>query len=213
MVGHGYNISGMEFVRLFTAIVPDASTQTEIASSLARGPAAASLRPVKPQNIHCTLQFLGNTDPSSIPTIVDAIEQGVSSRPGPLSLSVGLFGTFPSARKARVVFRSVGEPSGHLRDLQKAVASAMVERGIRFDDRPFRPHVTVAYVKRRERPGPGLVEELNAGIDGIDLVFEIDRIHLIRSETGPGGSVYTSVHSVPLSPASDAISSGESARE
>ena len=75
----------------------------------------------------------------------------------------------------------------------------MRERDLPFDDKPFRPHVTLARVKR-DVDRSALVE-LRAALDAVEapsLRFRADRVHLVESRLSPKGPRYASLQAVPL---------------
>jgi len=68
-----------------------------------------------------------------------------------------------------------------------------------FDDKPFRPHVTLARVKRDI--APEAVSELVAALAALApplLRFPADALHLVESTLSPKGPRYSSVQVVPL---------------
>lgn len=207
----------MEFLRLFTAVVPERALQNRLSGDFSAALAGRSdmVRPVKPENLHCTLHFLGNTPDALVSTVATAVQAGIRAIPAaPFTVIVGDFGAFPSARRARVIWRSIGDADGKLGVLQAAITEAIREAGIEFDTRPFRAHLTVAYLKRmsQNRSVQGLLDSLNAAKQGAELRFAVDRVHLIQSKTAPGGALHTSLHSFSLDD-KPRISSGERAPE
>lgn len=207
----------MEFLRLFTAVVPGRALQNRLSGDFSAAPAGWSnrVRPVKPENLHCTLHFLGNTPDTLVSTVATAVQAGIRAIPAaPFTVTVGDYGAFPSARRARVIWRSIGDADGKLTVLQAGITEVLREAGVEFDDRPFRAHITVAYLTRtsRNRSVQGLLDSLNAAAKGAELRFVVDRVHLIQSKTAQGGARYTSLHSVSLDD-KPRISSGERAPE
>ena len=100
---------------------------------------------------------------------------------------------FKSPKRARVVVASLADEGSIAADLVDRVESRVEELGIPREDRRFRPHVTVARIKR-----PG-----NAS-DFIDVAalepaaFVLDELRLYRSRLLPTGSEYTVLASEKL---------------
>ncbi len=159
----------------------DDSNETE-ARSRSIGPhrTPTPIRLIGEQNLHLTLQFLGDTPAESIGRIEAALQPRLAACPC-VSLEVSRFGCFPSPRRPRVVWAGLREPgvahrdapadavrSGNPRENRTAeparpgtllrvygeVCSGLAECGIRCETRPFQAHVTVGYV-RREAENPG----------------------------------------------------------
>ena len=70
--------------------------------------------------------------------------------------------------------------------------------GVGREDRPYRPHVTIARVREPgELRAGSLLEEVS------DLEFgrlRVEAITLFQSRTSPKGAVYTPLHKTPLRP-------------
>ncbi|MCX7855894.1 MAG: RNA 2',3'-cyclic phosphodiesterase [Anaerolineae bacterium] len=107
---------------------------------------AGSVRWVKPEGIHLTLKFLGDTPEEKIPAIRAALS-AVAREALPCAFTVGDLGCFPNLRRPRVVWVGVQETHGHLAALQAAVERAMAALGYPPEGRGFSPHLTLGRVK------------------------------------------------------------------
>lgn len=95
----------------------------------------------RPQGWHITLQFLGNVTQEQFECLLPRLAQ-VSVPSLPIQIR-GLDLIGPSIVAARV------EPSSALHNLFDQVAGATREYGFRIEDRPWRPHITLARAKAR----------------------------------------------------------------
>ncbi|MBM7649676.1 2'-5' RNA ligase [Bacillus ectoiniformans] len=99
-------------------------------------------RSVHPEDYHITLAFLGNADPDALEqalTYTEQILKEVQSFP----LIIQSFGTFGSKKTPRIFWSGVhDEPK--LDELQRQIAGACIKAGIPLDQKPFRPHITLA---------------------------------------------------------------------
>jgi len=141
----------MEAHRLFIAIhLPDDLLQTLTASQrqLQRKLAASPLRWSRPEGIHLTLKFLGDTDPARIPEIIDALSR-VAAKHAPFELPVGGLGMFPNARRPNVLWAGVADEAHRLRHLAADVDKALARLGWQREKRPFSGHLTLARVKKQ----------------------------------------------------------------
>jgi len=149
----------------------------------------AGLRPVVEENLHITLKFLGMIPESDIAMICQVMQQTVS-RHLPLTLQVRGFGCFKQALWLGI------KDSEELQELAAAINQALAVVGVAREQKPFRPHLTVA----RLRPNARLkVSELQTSYGDRDWgAIKVDSVHLFESETLPEGARYCKLFSVPL---------------
>ncbi len=183
---------GAALRRAFLAVVPppDVLRWTESVADSARrigGDGAAGLRWTRPDQRHLTLQFLGAVTESVADSLTESITESVR-RIAPFTLTLGGGGAFPSARRASVVWLGVSSGAAEARRARGgAVADA--------DDRPFRPHLTLARLQP-PRDLRTLVEHLGTGPAGPPFV--VDRVVLFDSDTRADGAVHTVRARFPL---------------
>ena len=150
----------------------------------------ASLKLVEPQNIHITLWFLGNITPRMAERIYERMRD-LSFRPFTVELT-GV-GAFPSPGRPRVIWAGIGRGEEELRSLYEQLKPALRKLGFRPDPKGFKPHVTVARVKRQS---PELVKVLmeNAGLSF--GTFRAEEVRLKKSTLTPRGPIYTTLYAV-----------------
>jgi 2'-5' RNA ligase len=154
-------------LRLFAAIpLPDSCKQ-------AVSDWCASLRTELPfgkwvhrDDFHITLQFLGSTPRRKVEEINQAL-QSASTAAVPFELSIGPLGTFGRPGSPSILWAGIGGDTGPLVNLQKRIAQALSPLGFEPDDRPYRPHLTLArnYIGQ-EALAPGTLVEYGAPISG-----------------------------------------------
>jgi 2'-5' RNA ligase len=156
------------------------------------------LRFVRPENIHLTLRFLGDVDPSAVDGIADAMTEAAADTP-PLSLTAKGIGAFPTVRKARVVWAGLAGATAELISFQGRVAEALELRGFPRERRRFTAHLTLARVRERQTVDP---ERLVAAMESLNALasppFSAGELTLFQSELRPGGAVYTPLRRAPL---------------
>ena len=146
--------------------------------------------------LHLTLLFLGEVAADRIGELGAALRGACAPVP-PLALRLSGAGTFPAGRPARVAWIGVEGPR-ELAVLQAgAVAAAAATVGHQPDERPYRPHITLA---RCPSPWPrGAVEKFVAALPGeIGPPFTAGHGLLIESKLGPRGPRYRQVEDLPL---------------
>src|SRR2546421_3456608 len=137
-------------MRLFIA-VPLPQELTDRAAALL--PAALpAIRPVRPELMHVTLAFLGWTPDEQLDRVIEAAVAAAGDQPA-FELVFSGAGRFPETGKPRVVWVGIGTGRGALAALAGRVADELRARDLKFDDRPFAPHLTLARV-RPDATGP-----------------------------------------------------------
>ncbi len=188
-----------ETMRLFTAIEIPAvwfRSAEAVAAELTRR-AQLDLRLSAPGNTHLTVRFLGEVDDDDVPALVAALAQ---LRATPCELRLGGAGTFGSAARTRVVWLGVDGDQGCLDSLVGGVDGVLAEAGLKPDQQPWRPHLTLARV--RDHAG---VQERRALAEVVGTLqapagdpFVADCLALYRSHLGTGPAHYELLTSVRL---------------
>lgn len=139
------------------------------------------------ENYHVTLAFLGELDEMEAHAAIAALDeacQGVH----PLSLCPEGLGRFGRAEDATLWLGIA--PSAELVALADDLRAALAAHGIAYDQKQFRPHVTLARrvrIPRRDFPGLPFPREARA-----------ERITLFKSILDAEGASYKPLYSVNL---------------
>jgi 2'-5' RNA ligase len=112
-------------------------------------PESLPLRWVPPENWHITLVFLGDVPPRSLERLAGAVAPILADQ-APLPAPLTALEWFPSPLKPRLLTLAV-QPSEPLMTLQAAVAGALRREGFHSEQRPYRPHLTLARLKGSRR--------------------------------------------------------------
>lgn len=131
-------------VRLFVAVPVPSEIKYALANWLEEiKPHMFFRKWVHPEDLHITLQFLGNTPSESVPRINRVLQERI-----PVSSSLALrlesLGIFGRSIQPSVLWVGVGGDVEGLRNLQVRVADALTPLGFSPEDRKFHPHVTIA---------------------------------------------------------------------
>jgi len=172
--------------RGFLAVVPppEVLRGTESVADAARR-IDDGLRWTRPDQRHVTLQFLG-----AVP-VVEGLAEAVTEsvrRIAPFTVAFGGAGAFPSTRRATVLWLGVSTGAEEMGALAAAIAAATAPLGFATDDRPFRPHLTLARAARA-RDLRALVEHLWTGPAGPP--WTVERVVMFDSDTRAEGAVHT----------------------
>jgi RNA 2',3'-cyclic 3'-phosphodiesterase len=154
---------------------------------------------VEPQNIHLTIQFLGNIVPDAVAGIINAMEQACAlSRHFPLELA-GM-GAFPDMHRVQTIWVGLGGDMDKLDRLQKDIGANLTPLGFKPETRPFSPHLTLGRVRDFIRPEErARLGQMLAG-NPFTAKFKIDvtAVNLMKSRLTPQGPVYTKLAEVKL---------------
>ena len=152
------------------------------------------MRWVRPQNIHLTLKFLGQTPVDA----VDALSRVLGDAAGaavPFDIAIQGLGAFPDFKRPKVVWTGVGGDVEALRQLHQEIDCG-VERvdGQRFprDRRPFKAHLTLGRVKDWIDTQQ-LREAMQKCRDTLDAAMRVKEFLLIKSVLNPQGPQYTTL--------------------
>ncbi len=152
----------------------------------------AALRAVRPEGLHLTLHFLGTRPEGELAGLAAT----VASCPVPAEPVTGrLTGALWLApRRPHVLTCAVEDVSGAMAALHAALGDALAAAasGWIAERRPLRPHVTVARVRRGQRPRTDAAPSAPAG------AFACPSLTLFRSHLEPGGARYEALERVAL---------------
>ena len=169
-------------VRAFIALDLDARLREAIGELQARvRPRLGGIRLLRPEGIHLTLRFLGDTSPAQVETLRPLLAAAAAACP-PVEARVAGLGMFPERGSPRVLWLRLDVPPA-VYELQRACERAAREAGFEREERPFRAHLTLGRWRDRA-PRPDL-PPADPGTTRLDtLVF-------FRSDLRPDGAVYT----------------------
>lgn len=145
-------------------------------------------------NLHLTLQFLGEVPPAKIGLIEERLHI-TSQQHNPFSLTLNSTGSFGKGNPLRVVWVGLNGDLSKLAYLQNSIAASLAAVGYPPEDKPYQPHVTLG--REVELPEPGLLQGFNREIE--KLPFTVERFSLIKSTVENGKRIYSPVQSFALS--------------
>jgi len=187
----------MATLRTFIAVELDEELKGNLGAlqSHLRGQVAPrSVRWVRPQGIHLTLKFLGDTPSEQVEQVKAALTQAVAEI-GPFTFTVGNLGCFPNAHRPRVIWVGLQEPTGALLRLKNAIEAQVAPLGFPTEKRAFNPHLTLGRVQRRASKSE--VREIGEVVAASDIgvidEMTVTTVTYIKSDLTPSGAVYTTL--------------------
>jgi 2'-5' RNA ligase len=154
------------------------------------------IRWVAQKNIHLTLKFLGDIDPSRVPAVSAQMDAAAATVP-PFSLVAKGMGVFPNLRRARVLWVGLAGDLEPLKALQAALESALETVGFNRETRDFGAHLTIGRIRRRI-DAQCIRASLDPLKDATSDRFRVDRLMLVRSVLKPNGPQYSVLHTSNL---------------
>jgi RNA 2',3'-cyclic 3'-phosphodiesterase len=177
-------------LRLFVAVELSEAIKHAIGELIEPLRAIEGFRWTPVENLHLTLAFLGWVHHERVQEVTARLAGAAADQVG-FEARLGGAGGFPERGKARVLWVGFVDEAGELAALAAAVRRALGEL-FPPDERPFRPHVTVA----RARSGPQRVGATIGGPAG--PAFGVDTITLFRSRLGGDHARYEVLERWPL---------------
>jgi 2'-5' RNA ligase len=148
-----------------------------------------------PENIHLTLRFLGEIDPAQLDLLKKAVDEAASQVSGS-RLNVENIGFFGSKSNPRVIWLGLNE-SSELAELAGRVEKAVEEAGFGKADKPFRPHLTLARVRRKlDRPPDW--EAIYKIMPASWPQWPVSEVLIIKSTLTLNGPIYETLARCPL---------------
>jgi len=147
-------------------------------------------KPVLPQNLHFTLQFLGETSENDVERIRQLLK---SIKFSSFKIKFKGLGAFPNLRSPRVIWIGTDEEgSNALMGLAGKVESVLSPLGFK-SDKPFKSHLTIFRIKNK-------VGDVSKELEKFEMcdfgTQEISGIKLKQSVLTPKGPLYSDIEAI-----------------
>jgi 2'-5' RNA ligase len=146
-----------------------------------------------PSLLHVTLAFLGE-QPEERLDVLQSVGAAAAGASSPRLLSLGEAGSFGPRRAPRVLWVGLDGDLAALQTVQSKLDSGLRAAGFGLEDRPFRPHVTLA--RRREKAQSGALVGWPPQV--AHKQFEMDHLTLFQSRLSPRGPTYIPLFTFPI---------------
>ncbi len=147
-------------------------------------------KPVDLENLHFTLQFLGEISDDISQKIIDALNTIEFSS---FKINLKGIGVFPKPKFPRVIWIDTDEKGGNmLIQLAKKVEKVLEPLGF-SPDKPFKPHITIFRIKKK-------VGDITKELDSQKMtdfgIQEIVSFKLKKSELTSSGPIYSDIEEI-----------------
>lgn len=165
----------------------------------------------RPETLHLTIRFLGEITEEKAAQVAAAMDE-VAAAAAPFQLRLSGLGGAPKLRAPRVLWAEPAKGRGYdsLLTLEKALSGALAGLGFPAEDRPYRPHLTLARVKWEKRPRSvsqyvtllcdDAFNKAMRDEKGVEIspVFDVYTYSLFGSRLTPKGPIHNIRHSAAL---------------
>ncbi len=168
--------------------LPDAEKTRLIRSLQALPVADLPARWVEPDALHITLKFLGEVLDARLPEVIGALAAAAADAEA-FDVAISGFGAFPSLARPNVLWVGV-QAGAEMAELHRRLDRAFVPLGFAAEERAFRPHITVARVRKDGRiRDRAAMDRIKAAFD-YKTEFRARSVELMRSRLGGRSARY-----------------------
>ena len=154
---------------------------------------ASAVRWTAFEQLHLTLEFLGNVAIQNVPELEAALKK-VATAHSRLALSVEEVGAFSSLRNPRIIWAGIKGDVESLLALQAGVGGAVSPWVAEQEMRPYRPHVTLGRVRPINRRDLRKVSDaLESVTDRTFGSWSVEEFALMQSKLSPHGSQHSTL--------------------
>lgn len=175
-------------LRLFVALYPPLETARALIKSL-DGLSLPHHRPTQIEQLHMTVQFIGDTPARELDAVVESVQRGAAGL-NAFELTPERLITLPERGPARLVAAQTNSP-GALMEIHRRLVTRLARKVRERDAERFRPHLTLCRFRSPTR-GVRLDSPLRLP------AFEVNQIKLMRSTLGSSGAQHHEVISCEL---------------
>lgn len=180
--------------RLFTAIALPSEHKKELSRWVEQDINELSFRKWTDfRDYHVTLQFLGDVATKDISELEQALFQAAAAHSA-FTLGIGEPGTFGRDGFPRVLWRGVTGQKDSLNQLHQSIVEATEPLGFKPEERPYRPHITVARSYTGQEPIPASMFQSN---DRIGEPWAVGEFVLYATRMGQK-PMYQIIQTIPL---------------
>ena len=145
-----------------------------------------------PQNLHCTLKFIGHMDDETKDNLIQKIQNIVNNKSN-FKLKVKSIGGFPEEIHARVLWLGV-QNKIELRNLRYDIENCLTSLGHESDEQEFTPHITIGRLRNKKN-----IKDLISPFNNTKFgQLEVDKIVLYESFLQGHYPVYKIIHEFPI---------------
>ena len=153
------------------------------------------IRPVKPNQLHLTLKFLGEVSENRLVEIEKELH---SIKLHSFETELSHMGFFPNEHRPRVIWIGLSEGKSQLISLAQEIDERLSKIGFPKEKRKFSPHLTVGRIKKLYPDEQQKVVEYVHSIDSVVEKKEVIKSFILKKSTlTPQGAIYENLAEFP----------------
>lgn len=149
----------------------------------------------RPEKLHVTLKFLGDTAEYTLRDLEEKIAE-IAAHHKPFHMTIDRTGVFPNRSRPRILWIGLRDAGSRFTEIHRSIDEACGKLGLEADRKNFTAHVTVGRIRTPGRTEDLIESHLKAQIEPVE--FEVADVVIYESKLQPTGSVYTVVSKSPL---------------
>lgn len=180
--------------RLFIAAdISDAAraVASDLVRDLRTGHPSKGVSWVKPENLHATIKFLGDTGEATEANLIDTLER-ITSTYTPFKLHLEK----PEILGKHVMSIAVRSDTATVFSLEMVIDTECERLGFKREGRRYHPHLTLARIRDPRGTGPLVSQFLKLQVEPVE--FDVREIVLYESKMTTAGSEYSKVEAFRL---------------
>lgn len=143
---------------------------------------------VSEDNLHLTLAFLGNKPTAVVKDLLRSMHL-IFQKEVAFKTEFSKLSRFPTSTGNIIAL--VFKPDKCLDHLFQLTQDFLTENGLSFDEKPFRPHVTLGRIRKASRPNILFNQQTN-------IRLRVDKVALYQSKLTDTGSIYLALKEIEL---------------
>lgn len=159
---------------------------------------AENVKWVAPENLHWTLQFLGDLSDIEMAEVCRMVGK-VVARHKQFSIAARGIGAFPKVERPRAMWLGIAGGNKNFCALHEDLADELAQLGFRGESRRFVPHLTLGRVGRGSHGGTHLAEQVAQLADFDGGAMFVERVTVYASIPSREGPTYHVLSHAPLS--------------
>ena len=161
---------------------------SEISGDMRKTP--LDLKRIKVDNIHLTMVFLGNISTTRLDELSRVVSKTCQNH-GPFEITLKGADIFFRRRTPTVLWIGLDGDINKMAVFRDALQHVLSPFGIKKENRPFKPHLTLGRFRKGATSGPLLKDFVERYRDLTSPVETLGELVLFKSDLRPGGAVYT----------------------
>ena len=150
-----------------------------------------------PQDLHLTLNFLGNVPDDKLPRVCQIMRETLAEHPA-FSFELHGLGAFPKPARPKIIWVGVGEGRSPLSKIFYDLAEKLDELRLDRDRKGFRPHITIGRIRSAERWPDTMIDHLSTKNEISIGSVPVEEILLYSSHQEKSETVHTVMDRVSL---------------